>query len=803
MTNRTVATRVRRAAALAAVLSMLVGALPARGASAVDIQAQALVGGRYEIGGWLAISVTLVNQGAPTDGYLTAETDGGSVRRYVEMPAGARKVIPLYVEPEAFQREVSVSYAEANGTVTTTSEVRVLEQISGHVAIVGDAGGTLRPQVLGSGQGSRPEPLSIGIADIPERPEPLGGLSTIVWAADSTSLTSGQVGSLERWTADGGQLIVIGGADWQTRTAGFTDLLPLTGLESADATSLASLASFAGQDTAGLEPATVSTGALRDDARAFITDDDGAVLASMRPFSAGQVVFIGTDLAVEAFRAWEGAPALWDRLAPSSAVFDQFFGGAGARDEMHSAMNGALGALPTLQVPPAELLLAVIVGYILLIGPISYLVLRRIDRRELAWVTAPLLIVTFSACSYGIGRSLKGSDVIVNQVAILRTSPTGAALAETFAGVFSPDRSTYHLTVDADALIGALDTSSFDGIPRTTGNVLIEQGRPAHLRDLSIGAFGFAGVQSSGLVEVEPGLVVTWRTNGGERVGTVTNTSDVEIADVAFISSAGGERIGTLAAGASAEFTPPTSNFNGSSASDQVYGFGGFETGTEAQRLVAQRRQVIDALVGYGGWAGIDLGAAVGRGPYVIGWRTDEGPMPVLVDGFSARRHTSTVEVVTVRPSLGVGEVSVRPHTMSVTMTGTEGDVAGGFEAGSVIINDGSATFSIGMPLEASGLKPTSVEILVGPDPSVVLGNAGEFGGFWPEGFTIEVRNVTTGGWTLLGDLNEGSSFRIDDPGSALSATGLIEVRISGRTDPNFGQSGVFVSAAVDGVIDR
>ena len=145
----------------------------------------------------------------------------------------------------------------------------------------------------------------------------------------------------------------------------------------------------------------------------------------------------------------------------------------------------------------------------------------------------------------------------------------------------------------------------------------------------------------------------------------------------------------------------------------------------------------------------------------------------------------------------------MRPHTMSVTLTDTEGDVAGGFEAGSVIINDGSATFSIGLPLEASGLEPTSVEIIVGPDPTVVLGNAGDFGAFWPEGFTLEVRNTITGGWTLLGDLSEGSTFEVENAASALGPTGLIEVRVSGRTDPNFGQSGVFVSAAVEGVIDR
>ena len=72
-------------------------------------------------------------------------------------------------------------------------------------------------------------------------------------------------------------------------------------------------------------------------------------------------------------------------------------------------------------------LLAVIAGYILLIGPLSYLVLRRLDRRELAWIVAPILVVIFSGVSYGIGASMKGSQIIVNQIAMVRTSTDGTA----------------------------------------------------------------------------------------------------------------------------------------------------------------------------------------------------------------------------------------------------------------------------------------------------------------------------------------------------------------------------------------
>ena len=217
-------------------------------------------------------------------------------------------------------------------------------------------------------------------------------------------------------------------------------------------------------------------------------------------------------------------------------------------------MSGALSTLPALDVPPAELLLLVIVAYILLIGPVSYFVLRRVDRRELAWVTAPLLVVLFTACSYGIGRTMKGGDVLVNEISVIRTAAEGgSATVDTFAGIVSPDRSTYDLTVEADALIGQLARA--DGLARSSGDVEVDQGEPAHLRGLTIPVFGFEAVRATGIVEHDAALEVTWSSRDGQVVGTVTNTSDVAIDDVAYISSAGGERIGDLAPGASADFT--------------------------------------------------------------------------------------------------------------------------------------------------------------------------------------------------------------------------------------------------------
>ena len=804
MPNRNAVLRVARRAALVAMLATPLLAPPAEAASAVQIDARPFVAGRYEIGGWLGISVTLVNDGAPTDGYLSSESTSTLARRFVELPAGARKVVTLYVEPEAFQQSLRVTYTEPNGSVSVEVPVSVFEQTAEQYGIVGDTTGTLRPQILGTDSGIA-EPIPLSAADIPERPEPLDGLSALVWAGDSGGLTEGQRRSIERWVVDGGQLIVLGGPDWQARAAAFADLLPLEDIDAVDEVSLDELVAWSGGGTTALIPATISSGALRTGGRALVREGD-TVVASYRPLGGGRVIFIGADLASNEFRGWEGAPILWSRLLPSSAIVTQLIGGGfPVKQAIDASMVNALQTIPTLAVPPPGLLLAVIVGYILLIGPVSYFVLRRLDRRELAWITAPLLVLSFTACSYGIGRAMKGSDVVVNQVAIVRTSPAGAATVETYAGVFSPERASYDLSTDADALMGRLNPSADLAGGQITGGgqIAVEQGRPARVSDLAIGVFGFQAIRASGVAEYAGSLEVSWRVEDGDTIGTVTNVSETPMSDVAYVGMSGGVRVGDLQAGESVDFTLPATNFNGSSASDQIYGFGGFATGTDEQRRVSLRRNVIDAIVGIGGFSGIEVTTPGMRGPYLIGWREGEGPMPITVDGVDARRYDSTVEVLSVRPTVDRGPVAIRAQEMSVNVAAVSGDV-GAVQAAYVTIIDGSATFAIGLPLDAAGMEPTEVEIVAAPEASFFVSDPGlAGGGFWPEGFTLEMRDPRTGEWSELGDLANSARFAIDEPAAAINDQGVIQVRVSGSVDPQFGQQNVFVSAVVSGVRDE
>ena len=81
-------------------------AAPVGAADAITLEARSLVGGRFESNGWIAIAATLSNGGSPVTGYLAADGEDGTVRRFVELPAGAHKLVTIYLRPAAFVRTI-------------------------------------------------------------------------------------------------------------------------------------------------------------------------------------------------------------------------------------------------------------------------------------------------------------------------------------------------------------------------------------------------------------------------------------------------------------------------------------------------------------------------------------------------------------------------------------------------------------------------------------------------------------------------------------------------------------------------
>ena len=88
-----------------------------------------------------------------------------------------------------------------------------------------------------------------------------------------------------------------------------------------------------------------------------------------------------------------------------------------------------------LRVPQLGWLVAFLVLYVLMAGPVVFFVVRRRGHPELAWVAVPLVAILFTAGSYVGGRGLRDTTRQVD-TSIVATGPNGSTAA-TWTGVFS------------------------------------------------------------------------------------------------------------------------------------------------------------------------------------------------------------------------------------------------------------------------------------------------------------------------------------------------------------------------------
>ena len=100
--------------------------------------------------------------------------------------------------------------------------------------------------------------------------------------------------------------------------------------------------------------------------------------------------------------------------------------------------------LEPLGVWPVAIVLGVLAVWV---GPLEYLVLKRLRRRHWTWVTAPIWIVAATAAAYYGVEALRGGRMQVRAVSVadyVAGEPAGCRT--TYAGIFAPRSDAYRLT---------------------------------------------------------------------------------------------------------------------------------------------------------------------------------------------------------------------------------------------------------------------------------------------------------------------------------------------------------------------
>ncbi|HVL53491.1 MAG TPA: hypothetical protein VM344_04470, partial [Vitreimonas sp.] len=437
-----------------------------------------------------------------------------------------------------------------------------------------------------------------------------------------------------------------------------------------------------------------------------------------------------------------------------------------------------------------------------------------------AWITMPVLIAVFAAGAYGFGAALRGLDVIVNEVAIVRGAPDATeGTAQVYLGVFSPSRGTYQLEVAGGALLtSTLTGESFGGV----GSLDVLQGDPARIRDLVVGFGSLRTVRAEAPATV-PRIQADLRLDAGSLRGSIRNLSDQTLEAPAVVFGASVVVLGRLDPGSEQHVNLPLRRAEfGQSLSDRILGslYSGDPNRTsDSTQRSAVRHAVIDQL-SYDPSFENPAGQLPSETPVLLAWGSEQVldvriseqvprrtgnvlyyiPLPMQVRGPAVFEgdlvKSSVVEQDVlylhkdwsgVRMSTGTATIAYRPIAFEGSLAVTK--VALALNAGDGARDSGGRVLEVADPQpcrDVEAAPPDCTEF----EPPTCNPNVEHC---FEKGFdhtpALELFDRADGGrWVRMASMEAGKSYEIDDPDRYIDpASGTLLVRFVNELEEEIG----------------
>ncbi|MBP1153794.1 MULTISPECIES: hypothetical protein [unclassified Paenibacillus] len=445
-------------------LAGTVGAAPV--SSGVELQIQAGIDGKTKEGRWFPVKFTLTSPSEDISGDLVVQMvnpSGGKDITYVkhiELPKQSTKSVWMSLPGMALNNRNNVvklyQGSSDGGTLVPIAKgndyIETTVMRSTQVGVLARDPDTLNFLSLLNTQGYDVSVSHLDIADLPTETMMLDSLDVIAMNdVASDQLGPEQVQAIHGWVARGGSLILAGGAGYSKTAKAFESLSPVTYQGTASLSQLTSFESLAAKELKLTEPFTVSSAAVKS---GDVLAQEGQVpLLVQREVEKGRVWYVGYDLALQPLASWTGNAVLWEQvLQPQLVASNPKNGGQNHMMNRYWDLQYILDFFPSMNPPSFFLLLTLFLVYVLLAAPLLYILLKKMDKREWAWVVIPVLSIVSSLGIFAAGASDK-SSIMTHTLNTLELSGSGQGTRSAATAVFVPSGGTYELQLPKSAQV--------------------------------------------------------------------------------------------------------------------------------------------------------------------------------------------------------------------------------------------------------------------------------------------------------------------------------------------------------------
>lgn len=602
---------------------------PVPSAEELGLQVEAGYDRQVAAGSWLPVAVR-VQPDRPLRGTVTVHSRAGGAAlrhdRSVEAAAGVAKVYRFLVPAGP----VTVSLAEdGRESLDVRADVR-RDRRTFLVGVLGqmpDEPPALRSEPTGmAGRWVRLDPAWLALS--PLALEPLAAV--VADGSDLEGLDAAARRNLAAAVSAGTDLVVVADRAGPLRAV---HPLPALAVNAVPAGGAAAFRALEPQDDAWALAAT----AIREDA-------GPGVLAAAAPVGRGRVVVSGVGPGEGPLGS---SGRLWSLLAgPGGRVGGEV---GGWRHEGRAHLLGrilegtdapATAALPWLAV--------FTIAYVVVVGPVNSLLLARLGRRELAWVTVPVVTAVFTVGAF---------------VGVSGARPsTGVAAAAT---VWLDGAATELVTVGARAPTEGRRTIEL-GDGSWVVDPVVDGGREVVVGDdgrveVDLTALQLGGLTAWRSADAEPPMTVDAATTADGVEVTVTNSGREPLTGVVVRAATASRTVGTLAPGASQTVGVGGQHLPGADPHASPLDRLGSRPPATVEALL--RAGVIDGNPGLV-WA-VGSQASIGRSPRVDGTAADDRGRLVAV-GVRPRPADRVVSPFAVARTAVAGEHAQQPSPLAI-----------------------------------------------------------------------------------------------------------------------------------------
>ena len=263
---------------------------------------------------------------------------------------------------------------------------------------------------------------------------------------NTSQLSEEQRSAIIGWVNNGGILMLATGSKASVVLEGFVDTLcPVqTGGLTKNTISVNSFGSY---EVSGVDCAEITAQGW---------SDLQSVVAYGAPiyqqtYGGGTVNIISYDLAMNPIAGWtEGrdslASSLLSNVGTDSQYQDIVYNSEQKYDDYN--MNNAVAGVDLNKVPNALLYSAIYLIYVIILGPVAYLVLKAKDKREKIWLVMPAITLVFTIIILFTSMAYKIRKPFIDEVSIVEYS-NGSTSTKVFMYVRSPKGKAYDIDLAA------------------------------------------------------------------------------------------------------------------------------------------------------------------------------------------------------------------------------------------------------------------------------------------------------------------------------------------------------------------